>query len=682
MKKLSAFLVVLLLPSWLLAQTKQDPPPKNTSWTPEIMMKVKTIGSVQVSPGGKHVAFTVREAVMEGKKSEYLTQIHVANADGSDSFQLTATEKSSENPQWSPDGQWIGFTSSRSGKDNVWLIRVRGGEAQQLTDVKGGVGSFKWSPDGKSMAFTATDAPTAEEEKGTKEKNDARVVDENVKMSRLYVIPIEKDAKGKRETRELTKGNYHVGGLFGSGGYDWSPDGKNIAFTHTRSPKADDWPTADISIVEIAGGTIKPLAATKAAEQLPLYSPDGRWIAYVASDNPPTWGFNSTVHVVPAEGGTPRELAETYDRNPRLIGWSADGQKLYVSEIRGTTSRPYALPLQGTPEEISVGEGVIGNINLNRSRSTLGFSYEGVHKAPEAFISRVDRFEPVAVSRVNKDLANFPLGRTEVVRWKSVDDFEIEGILTYPVDYEKGKRYPLLLVIHGGPAGVYTQNFIASAYLYPVAAFAAKGYAVLRCNPRGSSGYGKKFRYANYKDWGGGDFKDLMAGVDHVIDLGVADGDHLGVMGWSYGGFMTSWVITQTKRFRAASVGAGVTNLMSFTGTADIPSFLPDYFGAEYWENLDLYRAHSAMFQVKGVSTPTLIQHGEKDERVPISQGYEFYNALKRQGCTVKMVVYPRTPHGPQEPKLLKDIMTRNVEWFDQYVRGSAPAGQKAPSQR
>lgn len=218
--------------------------------------------------------------------------------------------------------------------------------------------------------------------------------------------------------------------------------------------------------------------------------------------------------------------------------------------------------------------------------------------------------------------------------------------------------------------GVFTQGFVASPGLYPVATFAARGYAVLRPNPRGSSGYGKKFRYANYGDWGGGDFKDLMAGVDHIIDKGIAAPERLGVMGWSYGGFMTSWTITQTKRFKAASVGAGVTNLMSFTGTADIPSFLPDYFGGEPWNKLDAYRAHSAMFQVKGVTTPTLIQHGARDLRVPLSQGQELYNALKRQGCTTQMVIYPRTPHGIEEPKLLVDCMNRNLQWFDKYVRG------------
>jgi dipeptidyl aminopeptidase/acylaminoacyl peptidase len=258
-----------------------------------------------------------------------------------------------------------------------------------------------------------------------------------------------------------------------------------------------------------------------------------------------------------------------------------------------------------------------------------------------------------------------------VIKWKSTDGLDVEGLLTYPANYESGKRSPLLLVVHGGPAGVFAQSFIGNRGAYPVAAFAARGYAVLRVNPRGSSGYGVKFRRGNLKDWGGGDYNDLMSGVDYVIKMGLADPERLGVMGWSYGGFMTSWIITHSKRFKVASVGAGVTNLMSFNGTADIPSFVPDYFGAEFWDDPDTYRAHSAMFNVKGVATPTLIQHGEADDRVPISQGYELYNALKRQNVPVRMIVLPRQPHGPNEPRMILKVMQTNLEWFEKYLGGS-----------
>lgn len=255
-----------------------------------------------------------------------------------------------------------------------------------------------------------------------------------------------------------------------------------------------------------------------------------------------------------------------------------------------------------------------------------------------------------------------------------MDGLEIEGLLTYPVGYQTGKRYPLVLSIHGGPAGVWLQAFIGTPSICgPFAALAARGYAVLRCNVRGSSGYGRAFRRANYQDWGGMDFQDLMTGVDHVIHMGVADPDRLGVMGWSYGGLLTASAITQTRRFSAAVVGAGITNLISNAGTADIPSNIPEHFGGEPGKMLEPLCAHSPVLHVKGVNTPTLILHGERDERVPISQGYELYNALKRQGCTVKTVVYPRTPHIPQEPRLNQDVLIRSIQWFDRFVRGSEP---------
>jgi dipeptidyl aminopeptidase/acylaminoacyl peptidase len=274
------------------------------------------------------------------------------------------------------------------------------------------------------------------------------------------------------------------------------------------------------------------------------------------------------------------------------------------------------------------------------------------------------------VSRANAHLPAFPAARTDTIRWKSVDGLEIEALLTYPPGFQKGQRYPLLLNIHGGPAGVFTESFLGGPGIYPLATMAERGYVILRANIRGSSNYGRNFRFANYNDWGGKDYQDLMTGVDHVIKMGVADPAKLGVMGWSYGGYMTSWIVTQTKRFKAAAVGAGVTNLFSFTGTSDIPGFLPDSFSGEPWENLAAYEKHSAMFQVKGVATPTLVLHGEADLRVPASQGYEFYNALKRQSVITEMVVYPRMPHGPAEPKFQIDLMQRHLAWMDKYVKG------------
>jgi dipeptidyl aminopeptidase/acylaminoacyl peptidase len=635
------------------------------TWTPELEMKVKAVGTVKVSPDGKLVAYTVSAPVMTAEKSEFVTQIWLSQADGSNPLQLTFADKSSENPQFSPDGKSLAFTSSRAGgKNNLFLIRLGGGEAEQLTDVKSGVTSYAWAPEGRRIAFVMRDAPSDDEEKNNKGKDDWRWIDENVKLNRLFVIDLEKDQSGKREPRRLS------GDVNADNSFDWSPDGKTIAFARTKLPKADYWTSADLLLTDVTTGQLTTLAATGAAESNPRFSPDGKWIAFSSTNDPPRWAGYTRIALISATGGKPRLLSETFDASPTLIDWSADGKKIFVSETRGTASRISAIDIgSGGITDLNTRSEVLGNVSLNQSRTMLGFTMQSSDKAPEAFISRINEFAPVQISRANADLPNLPLGKTAAIRWKSSDGMDIEGLLSYPVDYKQGQKVPLLVVIHGGPAGVFTQSFLAGGRsVYPLATFTSRGYAILRVNPRGSSGYGHKFRFANIKDWGGGDFKDIMSGVDRVIEMGVADTDRLGVMGWSYGGFMTSWTITQTHRFKAASVGAAVTNLMSFIGTADIPSFIPDYFESQPWENLEIYRAHSAMFNAKGVTTPTLIQHGEADERVPVSQGYEFYNALKVQNVPVRMIVYPRMPHGLNEPKMVLKAKQTNLEWFEKYL--------------
>jgi dipeptidyl aminopeptidase/acylaminoacyl peptidase len=649
-----------LLPATALAQASSS-----SGWTPELAMKVRNVGSIRVSPDGRKVVYTINQAVMSPEKSEFVSQIWSANADGSDPLQLTYAEKSSENPQWSPDGRLLAFTSGRGGKTNLYVLRLVGGEAEQVTDVKSGVGSFAWSPDGRQIAFVMRDAQSDDEEKSAKGKDDSRWIDENVKLNRLYVSNLKADANGKREPRKLTGGDYNVDSDF-----DWSPDSQTIVFSRTRTPKVDYWPTADLWSINASGGEPKQMAATTAAESSPFYSPDGKWIAFLISDDPPRWAGYRRIALIPAPGGAVKLLAETFDGQPNIVDWSEDGKSIYFIETRGTVTRLQSIAVDsGAIAELNKGSEVIGGLTLNQSRTMFGFSMQSSETAPEAFVSSVEKFSPVRVSSANADLPKLPLGKSEVLTWKSSDGLDVEGLLTYPVGYQAGKRVPLLLVIHGGPAGVFTQSFLAgSRSVYPLAAFSSRGYAVLRVNPRGSSGYGQKFRYANMKDWGGGDYQDLMTGVDKVIQMGVADPERMGVMGWSYGGYMTSWIVTQTKRFKAASVGAGVTNLMSFIGTADIPAFIPDYFGVQPWENLDVYRSHSAMFNMKGVTTPTLVQHGEADERVPISQGYEFYNALKVLNVPTRMIVLPRMPHGPNEPKMVLKASQTNLDWFEKYV--------------
>jgi dipeptidyl aminopeptidase/acylaminoacyl peptidase len=643
--------------------------PKPTAWTPELVLKAKGVTEVSVSPDGKRVAFSVSVPVIDGEHSEWLSQIYVASSDGGHWVQLTRGDKSATNPAWSPDGQWIAFLTPRAGpKSNVWRIPVDGGEAEQLTDEKGGLTAFQWSPAGSQIAFLMTDPKSDAEEKAEREKRDAFVVNENQKRSRLYIVPVAMNNEGKRPVRKLTGGDLHVGGLLGGRNFDFSPDGARIVFTHQPTPLVDDWQKTDLSIVEVATGRVTSVVASEAAETQPVFSPDGKLIAYTASETPPQWAFASRVFVVKPNGQEARPLAETFDLKPGLVGWMKTGDTLVVSEVQRTINRLFALPLDGSPAfDLSPPGLMVEQPAINSMHTHVGFVSEAVDRAPEAFVSPLAPFKAQVVSGV-QELPQLPLGQTAPVQWKSYDGREIEGLLTLPVAYKAGEPVPLLVVVHGGPTGVFVQNCIVGRAPYPVAVFASRGYAVLRCNVRGSSGYGKEFRYANYNDWGGGDFRDLISGVDALVERGIADPERLGIMGWSYGGYMTSWTITQTKRFKAASVGAGVTNLMSFTGTADINDFIPDYMGGEYWEQFDRWQARSAMFHVKGVTTPTIIQHGDKDMRVPISQGYELHNALKRQGTPVKMVVYPRQPHSLQEPKLQLDAMQRNVEWFDHWL--------------
>ena len=614
---------------------------------------------------------------MENDKSEFRTQIWLSSTDGKSSRKLTSAETPSNRPRWSPNGEWIALLSKRGDKFmNIWLLPSRGGEAQRLTDSRSDVSQFSWSRDSQWIAFVAAEPPAAEKEKRDREKDDARVVDEDERPGRLWLTGVSADASARHELRKLVSVTGSIGGNpegAGADELDWSPDGRTIAFSHTKAPKADAWPTSDISLVDVVTGAVRPLAATGASETSPRYSPDGRWIAFVATDDPPRWARKAGIRVAPAEGGPARELPASFDEQPELAGWSADGKTILFGEPRGVFDLVYAQSVEtGSIRALSEMGKVSAGVTLNSRGTWIGFVRQTPTDPSEAWVSAVSPFSPVRISNVNASLPKFPLGETRVIRWTGDKGETIEGLLTLPVGYVPGRRYPTLLVVHGGPAGVFKATYLAAPSAYSVAVFSAEGYAVLRANPRGSSGYGAAFRRGNEKDWGGGDFRDLMAGVDKVIEMGVADPDRLGVMGWSYGGFMTSWIITQTDRFKAASVGAGVTNLVSFNGTADIPSFVPDYFGGEFWDEgvFEVYRAHSAMGHVDKVKTPTLIQHGEADVRVPISQGYELYNALKRRGVPVKMVVYPRQPHTPREPRLIRDVEERNLAWMEKWVKG------------
>ena len=641
-------------------------------WTPALSMRFLGVSGVAISPDGSQVAYVVREPLMEGEKSEYLSHIWVASSDGSRNAQFTRGESSASSPAFSPDGRWLAFTTARSGRNQIWVLPLSGGEARQVTDVEAAVGQFRWSPDGDGFAFVMRDPQTEEEEKATNEKRDVILVDQNFKYGHVYVVAFDPSATETSEATRLTEGDFHVTG------FDWAPDGERIVFAHQADPRINTGRlSGDIAIVGASGGEVTQLVTGSGVESSPRWSPDGSLIAYASTGGQPEPVGLSDLYVVDPATGESRPLPETPNRSVSILGWSADSDEVFLNESLGTTRHVIAVPAAGGEiRQVTEGAGVVGGAALAAGPGTLALTWETSDEPREVHVTGIDAFAPRRLSAVNADAPRPPMGRTELLDWEAPDGTPVEGLLTYPVGYEDGTSVPLILNVHGGPAGVFAQSFTGAPSIYMIQYFAQEGFAVLRPNPRGSTGYGKEFRYANFMDWGYGDLSDLLAGVDEVIEMGVAHPDSLLLMGWSYGGYMTSFAVTQTDRFRAASMGAGLPNLVSMVTTTDIGDYLVGHMGEEYFNDYETYEKHSAIYHISNVTTPTQVIHGAQDLRVPFTQGQEFFNSLRRLGVDTEMVVYPRTPHGPTEPKFLMDVSERILVWFNKYLRGERAAVQ------
>lgn len=654
MKILQMLSFVFLFPMLLMAQ-------KN--WSPEQVLKIKNVSAAQVSPDGTKVVYTIREAVMTDDRSEYINQIWISGIDGSNPIQITKGDKNNSNPKWSPDNKSIAFLSSRDGKNNIYIIPIAGGEAEKITAVKGGVSEFEWSNDGHKIAALVSDAVNDMEEKNKKAKNDWYLYDAELKQNRLQVYWIHyKDSTQKLHTKD----NFSVYA------FDWNKDGTAIVYSYGKSTKANDNAYSDIALINIETGVIKNIANTPAGEATPQYSPDGTLISYYCSENPNDWPGAKHAKIYSVADGKTLRLKATPNEDGSILGWTADGKNILWSETNKTMTSIYTLSIDGKNiTEFSKGEkNYIGAAKINATHNYIAFTLQNTAQYPELYISRLNEYMPIKITSINAALASLPLAKTEVIKWKGADGLEIEGLLTYPLNYTAGKKVPLLLNIHGGPAGNFGQTCIVTNQgTYPLAALSENGYAILRPNPRGSSGYGSAFRMANRQDWGGKDYIDLMNGVDQVIKMGVTDETMLGMMGWSYGGFMSSWIVGHTNRFKAASIGAPVVDLGFQNLTDDIEGFLPSYFKSDPWNNWNLYSEHSPLRYVQNVQTPVMLQHGEADQRVPLGNSIMFYNALKRRNIPVKLLVLPRQPHGPNEPRMVLKTMQTNIEWFESLLK-------------
>ena len=630
------------------------------NWTPKESMKIKSISQTDISHDGKYAAYVVREAIMEEKKSEYLNQIWVTNLVTKQNYQYTYNLKSSMSPKFSPDGKKIAFLSSRSGKNQVWIMNTHGGEARKLTNEKKGVRSIKWSPDGKKISFLKNDDDTEEEKKSKENKTDVILVDKNFKYSHIYTYNFDVDS-----VFQITNGDFSVNN------FDYSPDGKKIIFSHQEDTNINTgFINTDISIIESNGKNIKFLIQRPGLDSNPIFSGDGNKFAFISSGGKQESIGLRDVYIYNLKSDEIKKLSNTPNRDSNIISWTSDDKNLIISESINTTSQILLLPANGEQfiswSSKKYKEGVITSIVKSKKSDKIILCYEKLDSPVELYITNSNYPSFTKLTDIND--FDFPkLSKTEIITWNSSDGMEIEGILTYPKNYKKGMRYPVILQIHGGPAGVFSQRFNGRPGIYMTEYFSEKGYVTIKPNPRGSTGYGKDFRYANYKDWGYGDYEDVVSGVDKVIEMGIGDPNNQFVMGWSYGGYLTSFIVTKTNRFKAASMGAGLPNLISMVTTTDIQDYLVAHMGSEFWNDYETYEKHSAIYQIKNTSTPTQIIHGANDLRVPFTQGQEFYRALDRLGVDTEMVVYPRTPHGPREPKFLMDVSDRILSWFEKY---------------
>jgi dipeptidyl aminopeptidase/acylaminoacyl peptidase len=642
-------------------------------------LEMHTVSQPRISPDGAHVIYQQSRTNWEANAFE--TDVWLANVATGESHLLTLASKSSASAEWSPDGRWIAFLSDRqapmpgspAGKEQLYVMPADGGEAQQLTKMEKGVGGFEWSPDSQKIALSAQ-SPDTKPMKDRKDTfGDYHVFHADYEMERLWLLTLPKPGATPEEPKLLTPSD-----AFSVGSFSFSPDGARIAFSATRDPDLISGFSSDIYTLTLADLAVKKIVDTPGPDGAPIWSPDSSQIAYTTSDGSKFYFYsNVKIAVVPSTGGPSKILTAAFDEDPNPIRWSPEG--IYFSARQKTTASLFLLDVAaGTVKQMDLpGTELASQFSFSKDFKHVAYVGAGPNQYAEVYTSDLNG-KPAKLTHASEQLSAFDTAVRSVVHWKSSDGSVIEGILYKPTDFVATKKYPLLVVIHGGPTGVDLPAITPDRY-YPIERFLAKGALVLRPNYRGSAGYGEKFRSLNVRNLGVGDYADVISGVDYLIGQGFVDKDRVGAMGWSEGGYISAFITTASDRFKAVSVGAGISDWMTYYVNTDITPFAPQYLHATPWDDPEIYKKTSPISYIAKAKTPTLIQHGGNDKRVPIANGFELRQALEDRGVPVKMVVYDGFGHPINKPKQQRAVMEENENWFAHYIWGEPLAPSLTP---
>ena len=615
------------------------------------------VGGAMISPDGSWVLFSKSELNWEENERE--TTWWRVSTEGGEPYRYIGDDGGG-NFQFSPDGSRLAFTRSVDDESQLFLLPTTGGEAVQLSEHETSIGSYAWSEDGSKIIFVATEPRTEEEEEAREAGYDAIFVDEGPNgqqsgnWNNLWLIEVESGAE-----RRLTDTDHRIGS------FSVAPNGDRILFTSRIENRRNQQNLSEIQLLEVEAGTIRRLTDNSAPEGRLSWAPDGRSFAYTARTDGEWELLLDKIWVMDPDGGDRRIVSGAFDGNIGNFVWAPDASAILFSGLHGTNNNLYRINLgSDSIEQITSSVGSLAPSSFSRDRVKMAYVFQDFDTPADIWVGPTDGTGAVQLTDVNPTIIDeLVLGQGEVIRWESRDGTEIEGILMLPAEYRSG-MLPLLLHIHGGPAGVFRNSFSASNHVW-----AGLGYAQLFPNVRGSSGYDDDLLRGNLRDIGSGDYEDLMTGVDELISRGIADPDKLGLRGWSYGGILGGWTITQTDRFKGASVGAMVSDWTSEYG----PGFNHDvrlwYIGGTPWDNTDEWRERSALTHVANVTTPTLVLHGINDRTDTEPQSMMFFQALKDQGKITRYIRFPREPHGFQEPRHQRTRDVEEIRWIQKYVR-------------